>query len=47
MLHTASELKGIKLPYKTKSLCPECLKILDAEVYEEDGKVKIRKVCDE
>jgi len=35
------------LPYKTKSLCPECLKILDAEVYEEDGKVKIRKVCDE
>ena len=35
------------LPYKTKSLCPECLKILEAEVYEEDGKVKIRKVCDE
>ena len=35
----------IQLPYKTSSLCPECLKILEAEVYEEDGKVMIRKVC--
>ncbi|MDR3063646.1 MAG: radical SAM protein [Methanobrevibacter sp.] len=32
---------------KTKSLCPECLKPLDAEVYEEDGKIKIKKECPE
>jgi uncharacterized radical SAM superfamily Fe-S cluster-containing enzyme len=32
---------------KTKSLCPECLKPLDAEVYEEDGKIRIKKECPE
>ncbi|MEW6009840.1 MAG: tetraether lipid synthase Tes [Euryarchaeota archaeon] len=32
---------------KTKSLCPECLKPLDAEVYEEQGKVMIKKECPE
>lgn len=32
---------------KTKSMCPECLKILDAEVYEDQGKIMIRKECDE
>ena len=32
---------------KTKSLCPECFKPLEAEVFEEDGKVWIKKVCDE
>jgi uncharacterized radical SAM superfamily Fe-S cluster-containing enzyme len=31
----------------TISLCPECGKSLDAEVYEEDGKVFIKKTCDE
>ena len=31
----------------TKSLCPECGKTLDAEVYDEDGKVFIKKTCDE
>ena len=31
----------------TKSLCPECGKTLDAEVFEEDGKVFIKKTCDE
>ena len=31
----------------TKSLCPVCNKPLDAEVYEEDGKVFIKKTCDE
>ena len=30
---------------KTKSLCPECLDIIDAEVYEDDGKIMIRKEC--
>lgn len=31
----------------TKSLCPTCFKSLDAEVYEEDGKILIKKTCDE
>ena len=30
---------------KTKSLCPTCLKPLEAEVFEEDGKVWIKKEC--
>jgi hypothetical protein len=32
---------------ETKSLCPECLKTLKATVYEEDGKVWIKKECPE
>lgn len=32
---------------KTKSLCPECLKILEAEVYSENNKVYIEKTCPE
>ena len=31
----------------TKSLCPECGKTLDAEVYDEDGKILIKKTCNE
>ena len=31
----------------TKSLCPECGKTLDAEVYDENGKILIKKTCDE
>ncbi|WP_407422166.1 tetraether lipid synthase Tes [Methanobrevibacter sp.] len=31
----------------TKSLCPECGKPLDAEVFDEGGKVYIKKTCDE
>ncbi len=31
----------------TKSLCPECMNVLPAEVYEEGGKVYIRKTCPE
>ncbi|MBN2102321.1 MAG: radical SAM protein [Candidatus Aenigmarchaeota archaeon] len=36
---------GDKLPHKTRSLCPECTRIIDAIVYEEDGKVLIKKTC--
>ena len=32
---------------KTKSLCPVCFESLDAEVYEEDGKIRIKKECSE
>lgn len=31
----------------TKSLCPECLEILDAKVYSEDNKIYIEKTCPE
>ncbi|MDD4325739.1 MAG: radical SAM protein [Candidatus Bathyarchaeota archaeon] len=31
----------------TKSLCPECLKAIDATIYEDDGKVFIKKTCPE
>ncbi len=36
-----------KFILKTQSLCPECLKILDAEIFERDGKVWIKKSCAE
>ncbi|MFZ7138358.1 MAG: tetraether lipid synthase Tes [archaeon] len=32
---------------QTKSLCPECLKVLEATIYEDDNKVYIEKTCDE
>ncbi len=37
----------ISLPFKTMSLCPECIKKIPAEVYEENGKVMMKKVCKE
>lgn len=37
--------------YSTKSLCPDCLYpdriTIDAEVFEKDGKVMMRKICPE
>ena len=37
-------MKDIK---QTKSICPECLKPLDATIYEDQGKVFIKKTCPE
>jgi uncharacterized radical SAM superfamily Fe-S cluster-containing enzyme len=34
-----------ELPYTTKSICPECFCTIEATVYEEDGKVMIKKEC--
>jgi hypothetical protein len=34
-----------KLLKKTKSLCPECMTVIEAEVVEKDGKALIRKKC--
>jgi uncharacterized radical SAM superfamily Fe-S cluster-containing enzyme len=31
----------------TKTICPECLKVLDATIFEDDGKVYIKKECNE
>lgn len=33
------------LPKSTTSLCPECKKVIPAHIYEEDGKVWIKKRC--
>ncbi len=41
---------GIRLELlrKTQSICPECFRVLDAEVFVDDhNKVKMRKTCDE
>jgi uncharacterized radical SAM superfamily Fe-S cluster-containing enzyme len=35
------------LPKKTQSICPECGKILEANVFEKDGKVFMEKTCPE
>ncbi len=41
-----------ELPYTTQSICPECLigedkvNVIDATVYEENGKVMYKKTCD-
>jgi len=35
------------LPKETKSVCPECGKILDATLYDKDGKVFMDKTCPE
>ena len=31
----------------TKSLCPQCLAVLDAVVYEDNDKIMIKKTCKE
>jgi uncharacterized radical SAM superfamily Fe-S cluster-containing enzyme len=33
------------LPRRTQSLCPECLAAVDAILYEEDGRVLMKKYC--
>ncbi len=35
------------LPKKTRSICPECGKILEADLYAKDGKVWMDKTCPE
>jgi uncharacterized radical SAM superfamily Fe-S cluster-containing enzyme len=42
---TLSGGKLLKFIKHTKSLCPICLKVVDASLYEEDGQVIIRKKC--
>lgn len=32
---------------ETKSICPDCLKVLEATIFEKDGKVYIKKECPE
>ena len=34
---------GTGLPKKTRSLCPECVKLLDADIVARDNKVYMEK----
>jgi uncharacterized radical SAM superfamily Fe-S cluster-containing enzyme len=34
-----------RLPYVAGSLCPVCRQVIEAQVYEEDGKVWMKKAC--
>ena len=38
---------AVGLPKKTQSICPECGKLLEANVFEKDGKVYMEKDCPE
>jgi uncharacterized radical SAM superfamily Fe-S cluster-containing enzyme len=48
-LKNVTPTSGVKLQVikETKTLCPECLKVLDATIFEEDNKVYIEKECPE
>jgi hypothetical protein len=35
------------LPHETQSLCPDCLKVIAARIFEENGKVMMEKTCPE
>ncbi|MEI6633634.1 MAG: radical SAM protein [Chlamydiota bacterium] len=37
----------VGLPKTIQSLCPQCLKVIPADLYEEGGKVMMRKACPE
>ncbi|MEM2801177.1 MAG: radical SAM protein, partial [Candidatus Caldarchaeum sp.] len=45
ILERSETYVGRKLVTKTRSICPECNRILEADVVEEDGKIKIYKTC--
>ncbi|MCF8086224.1 MAG: radical SAM protein, partial [Desulfohalobiaceae bacterium] len=36
-----------ELPIPTRSVCPECSKIVDAQLYDRQGQVWMHKACDE
>lgn len=36
-----------KMPYQTRSVCPECKRVLEAEVYPKGEKVYIKRTCPE
>ena len=46
---TGAPIKPLEkgLPKTTQSLCPECLQIVDARLFEEDGAVYMEKTCAE
>jgi uncharacterized radical SAM superfamily Fe-S cluster-containing enzyme len=47
--HTGYPITPVQkgLPKQTESLCPECSKVIDARIFEENGKVYMEKTCAE
>ena len=47
--YTGSPIKPLQkgLPKQTESLCPECNKVILADIFAEDGKVVMEKSCTE
>ena len=45
--YTGTPIAALKtgLPKTTQSLCPECTKLIDARIFEEDGRVIMEKTC--
>ena len=45
--HSGSRIEPVQkgLPKITQSLCPECIKVIDARVFEENGRVIMEKTC--
>jgi 7,8-dihydro-6-hydroxymethylpterin dimethyltransferase len=45
--HTGSRIEPVRkgLPKTTQSLCPECIKVIDARIFEENGRVIMEKTC--
>jgi len=45
--HSGTEIKpmGKGLPKYTKSICPECTEVIEARLFEEEGKVFMEKTC--
>jgi len=41
------EVENMNVIKNTKTICPECLKVLDATIFEDDDKVYIKKECPE
>ena len=39
----------LSIPYyrKTRSICPECLQPIDADIYEEDDQIWMKKSCED
>ncbi|MFQ6095575.1 MAG: radical SAM protein, partial [Candidatus Bathyarchaeia archaeon] len=37
----------MKIIKSTKSICPECKRVLEATIFEEDGRVYMKKECPE
>jgi uncharacterized radical SAM superfamily Fe-S cluster-containing enzyme len=46
---TGAPIERVKseLPHETQSLCPECLKVITARLFEENGRVMMEKACPE
>ena len=49
MTYTGAPIKPLQkgLPKQTESLCPECSKVIPADIFADDGKVVMEKSCAE